>query len=277
MGGMEDSSRGEDVLLGGMVGGHAWGLRGRSAARASPNGRRRHGIRCLTTIENLVHSFVVRKTPSPTTGRARGTHGRHPPLPSREVRADGGTLPSLSGIGPSLKVVLEQLGLAGALRRVAPRDGQRRSPLRSGWSSTWRARPSSPRAPRRRTLRLLPIGPQQAPQQSGRGVDRGASQGRASPIPGRLGHRGRRDHRLVRADRCLGQRAGRRRRPRRLPRSRRLLVARPGRGHPRSPLPPCCGGGRGVCPGHANRQVARGFGPPDRTSGRSRRVRDRLG
>ena len=51
---------------------------------------------------------------------------RRGPLPTPEVRADDRTLTSFSGIVPFLKFVLEDLGLARALRRVAPPDGRRR-------------------------------------------------------------------------------------------------------------------------------------------------------
>ena len=57
-------------------------------------------------------------------GRSNTT--RRGPLPSPEVRADDRTLTSFSGIVPFLKYVLEDLGVAPALRRVAPPDGRRR-------------------------------------------------------------------------------------------------------------------------------------------------------
>jgi len=57
-------------------------------------------------------------------GRSNTT--RRGPLATPEVRADDRTLTSFSGIVPFLKYVLEELGLASALRRVAPPDGRRR-------------------------------------------------------------------------------------------------------------------------------------------------------
>ena len=57
-------------------------------------------------------------------GRSNTT--RSGPLPTPEVRADDATLTSFSGLVPFLKFVLEDLGLAAALQKVAPPDGKRR-------------------------------------------------------------------------------------------------------------------------------------------------------